>query len=182
MQIPPVTDFMDGFVLGVRYYNEKHGTKVEVVGWDPDSKTGLFTDNFDNREVGMEMGKQLMEAGVDIIFPVAGCLGLGTAAAVQERGTAYVIGVDSDWAITSPEYADITLTSVLKKMDATIFAVVKKLVEENFTGGYYVGTLENGGVDIAPFHNLDWMVSESMKAELAEIKIKIITGEIQTSP
>ena len=35
IQIPPVTVFMDGFYLGVKAYNEKHGTDVKVLGWDP---------------------------------------------------------------------------------------------------------------------------------------------------
>ena len=55
-----------------------------------------------------------MDEGADIIMPVAGPVGLGAAAAIKERGNAYIIGVDSDWFLTSPDYADITLTSVMK--------------------------------------------------------------------
>ena len=39
--IPPVTVFMDGFALGAAYYNEVHGTAVEVLGWDPATQEGL---------------------------------------------------------------------------------------------------------------------------------------------
>ena len=46
IQIPTVTVFMDGFALGVQYYNEKHGTNVEVLGWDANTQTGLFTGNY----------------------------------------------------------------------------------------------------------------------------------------
>ncbi len=40
IQIPTVTVFMDGFALGVKYYNEQKGTAVEVLGWDPETQTG----------------------------------------------------------------------------------------------------------------------------------------------
>ncbi|RME36310.1 MAG: BMP family ABC transporter substrate-binding protein, partial [Thermoflexia bacterium] len=34
IKIPPVTIFMVGFESGVKYYNQKHGTNVQVLGWD----------------------------------------------------------------------------------------------------------------------------------------------------
>ncbi|WP_322793181.1 BMP family ABC transporter substrate-binding protein, partial [Bellilinea sp.] len=86
IQIPPVTVFMDGFALGVKYYNEKHGTNVQVLGWDEVAQTGLFTGNFESTDDGRQLGQTLMDEGADIIMPVAGPVGLGTAAAVQERG------------------------------------------------------------------------------------------------
>jgi basic membrane protein A len=52
IQIPPVTVFMDGFALGVDYYNQQHGTSVEVLGWDPATQTGLFTGNFESTDDG----------------------------------------------------------------------------------------------------------------------------------
>jgi hypothetical protein len=36
-----------------------------------------------------------------------------------------------------------------------------------------VGTLENGGVDLAPFHDLDYLVSAELKAELDQIRSEI---------
>jgi basic membrane protein A len=182
IQIPPVTVFMDGFALGVDYYNEKHGTNVEVLGWDPDAQTGLFTGNFESTDDGRAMGETLMDEGADIILPVAGPVGLGTAAAVMERGGGYIIGVDADWVVLNPEYASITLTSVLKNMDVTTKNAIKSALEGTFEGGVTVGTLENGGVGLAPFHELDSIVSADLKAELEELKAAIIAGEIQTSP
>ena len=182
IQIPTVTVFMDGFALGVQYYNSQKGTSVEVLGWDPATQTGLFTGNFESTEEGRAMGETLMDEGADIIMPVAGPVGLGTAAAVQERGGGYIIGVDSDWTLTSPEYTDITLTSVLKKMDVTTFDAIKAVVDGTFAGGLTVGTMENGGVALAEVHNLDSMVSAEVKAELETIKADIIAGTIQTSP
>ena len=178
LPIPTVTIFMDGFVAGVQKYNEVKGTDVQVLGWDPAEETGLFTNSFDDQQLGREMAVSLMDEGADIIMPVAGPVGLGAAAAIQERGNAYVIGVDSDWFLTSPEYGDITLTSVMKLMDATTFAVIEDVIDGTFEGGTVVGTLENEGVAIAPFHDLSGMVSDELQGELDQLRQDIIAGDI----
>jgi len=182
IQIPPVTVFMDGFALGVQYYNEQHGTSVETLGWDPVAQTGLFTGNFESTDDGRTMGESLMDEGADIVMPVAGPVGLGTAAAVQERGDAYLVGVDSDWYLTAPEYADITLTSVLKNMDITTFNAIQSAMEGTFEGGVTVGTLENGGVGLASYHDLESMVPADLASEVEEVKAGIIAGDIATAP
>lgn len=181
LPIPPVTIFMDGFVRGVKYYNSIKGTAVEVLGYDlenPDK--GLFTNSFDDQTKGKEFGINLMDEGADIIMPVAGPVGLGTAAAIKERGNAWLIGVDSDWFLTSPDYAAITLTSVLKNMDKTTLEVVKQVNDGAFKGGTNVmGTLANGGVGLAPYHDLDAQVSAELKAEIEQLKADIIAGKIK---
>jgi len=179
LPIPTVTIFMDGFYKGVMKYNEVKGTNVEVLGWDPATPdTGSFTMDFDDQQKGRETAISLMDEGADIIMPVAGPVGLGAAAAIQERGNAYVIGVDSDWVLTSPEYADITLTSVMKLMDATTFQVIESVIDGTFEGGTVVGTLANEGVAIAPFHDLQSLISDELQAELDQLKADIISGAI----
>lgn len=182
INIPPVTVFMDGFYYGVQYYNEVHGTNVEVLGWDPATQNGLFTGNFDSTDDGKTLGETLISEGADIIMPVAGPVGLGTAAAAREAGNVYIIGVDTDWTESASNFADIILTSVLKKMDVAVFTAAKQVADGQFTGGLYVGTLENGGVDIAGFGQLDSLVSAQVKAELPDVRAKVIAGEVQTRP
>ncbi|MDF1500449.1 MAG: BMP family ABC transporter substrate-binding protein [Anaerolineales bacterium] len=182
IQIPPVTVFMDGFVLGARHYNEVHGTDVEVIGWDPEAQTGLFTGNFESLEDGRNLGESLMDEGADIIMPVAGPVGLGTAAAAEERGGVYIVGVDADWVLTNSQYSAITLTSVLKNMDATTMLVIEDVINGNFAGGVVVGTLENDGVGLAPFHELESLVSADLLAELDQVRSQIVAGELSATP
>lgn len=182
IQIPPVTVFMDGYALGAAYYNEVHGTSVEVLGWDPATQTGLFTGNFESLEDGRNLGESLMDEGADIIMPVAGPVGLGTAAAAEERGGVYIIGVDADWVLTNPQFAAITLTSVLKNMDVTTVNVIKSVIDGTFEGGVTVGTLENGGVGLAEFHELADKVPADLQAELDDVAAKIKSGELSANP
>jgi basic membrane protein A len=180
IQIPPLEPFMTGFYNGVMYYNTKKGTAVQVLGWDPATKTGLFTGNFESTDDGKRMGETLMDEGADIIFPVAGPCGLGTAAAIVERGNAMMIGVDTDMTISSPEYKPILLTSVLKNMDKAVYDSTKSVVDGKFAGGLYVGTLVNGGVGLAPYYDFDSKVSAELKAEIEQIKADIIAGTLKT--
>ena len=82
----------------------------------------------------------------------------------------------------APDLAGIVLTSVEKRIDVSVLRGVKAIQDGNFTGGSHLGTLENGGVDIASFHQLDSLVSPQVKADLEQIKAGIIAGSIKTLP
>ncbi|MBN1955021.1 MAG: BMP family ABC transporter substrate-binding protein [Anaerolineae bacterium] len=174
IEIPPVTIFMVGFQSGVEYYNQQHDTDVEVLGMD------LFVGNFESTDDGRRAAEDLIAEGADIIMPVAGPVGLGTAAAVQENPGTMLIGVDTDWCVSAAEYCNVTLTSVLKNMDVAVLEAVRLSYEGTFEGGVYVGTLENDGVGIAPFHEFEDDVSAELAAELEQIKADIIAGTIDT--
>ncbi len=178
--IPPVTIFMVGFQSGVEYYNAQHGTNVEVLGWSNETGEGSFTGNFESTDDGRRYTESLMAEGADIILPVAGPVGLGSAAVCQETGECLLIGVDTDWYISAPEFKETYLTSVLKNMDVSVFDAIKLVVEGTFEGGFYSGTLANNGVGVAPFHDLADRVPAEVVTELETIKQGIIDGTIDT--
>ena len=187
MNIATVSIYMDGFYRGVMHYNEVHGTIVKVLGWNPDDETaGLFTNDFVDQQIGSDMATYLMDQGADIILPIAGPVGLGAAEAIMARTTAdnpvYIIGTDSDWYLTVPDFNSIVLTSVMKNTDITTLNVIKSVMDGTFTGGNSVGNLANGGVSLAPFHNLDYVVSAELKTELAQVKADILAGIITLNP
>jgi basic membrane protein A len=181
INIPPVTVFMDGFARGAAYYNEKKGTDVKVLGWDPEAKDGLFTNNFESLDDGRTFAQNLYDEGADIVMPVAGPVGLGSAALADELGTdkLKIIGVDADQYLTDSEKGNVYLTSVLKRMDSTVQAVIKEVMDGKFKGGVVVGTLENEGVGLAPFHAFEDAVPADLKSEIEEIKAGIIDGSIK---
>jgi basic membrane protein A len=177
IKIPTVTIFMKGLEAGVKYYNQKHGTKVEVLGWDTAKDEGLFTGNFESTDDGRRFAESLMDEGADIILPVAGPVGLGSAAACKERGT-MLIGVDTDWYVSAPEFKAVYLTSILKNMDVAVFNAVKAVADGTFKGGVYVGTLKDNGVGIASFHDFDAKVPAALKGEIEQAKKDLIDGKI----
>jgi len=184
INIPPVTIFMDGFVAGADYYNARKGTDVTVLGWDPAAREGLFTNNFDSLDDGRAFAQNLYDEGADIVLPVAGPVGLGSAALADELGpdALKIIGVDTDFYYSDPEKGHVYLTSIEKRMDATVYQVIESVMNDSFEGGVIVGTLENGGVGIAPFHDFEDVVPAELKAELDVIRAGIIDGSIDVSP
>ena len=180
INIPPVTIFMDGFYYGVQKYNADNGTNVEVLGWDPATQKGLFTENFESLDDGRTFAQNLVDEGADIVMPVAGPVGLGSAALASELGTdkLMIIGVDSDQYESDTANAGVYLTSVLKNMDVTTFNAIQSVVDGTFEGGVTVGTLENGGVGLAPFHDMDASVPQELKDQIETIKAGIIDGSV----
>ncbi len=180
INIPPVTIFMDGFYYGVAKYNADNGTKVKVLGWDPAKQSGLFTENFESLDDGRTFAQNLVDEGADIVMPVAGPVGLGSAALASELGIdkLMIIGVDSDQFESDTANSGVYLTSVLKQMDVTTFNAIASVVDGTFVGGVTVGTLANGGVSLAPYHDMDAAVSADLKAQIDAIKAGIIDGSI----
>src|SRR5690606_34039019 len=113
----------------------QHGTSVQVLGWDATTQTGDFVGNFESTDDGRTRGETYLDEGADIIMPVAGPVGLGTAAAVQERGNAWIVGVDTDRTVSAANYTDIILTSVLKNMDVAVYGQVEAVLNGTFAGG-----------------------------------------------
>lgn len=177
MQIPAVTDFMTGYYNGAKYYEKETGTPVTVVGWDPATETGDFVGDFANTAAAQSISEGQLAQGADVFFPVAGGLFTATATVIRDAGKGVLIGVDKDIATTQPELADITLTSVEKRMTQAVFDVIQDLSSGGaFTNEQYTGTLENDGTALSDFGSFD--VPADIVAKLDEIKAGIIDGSI----
>ena len=183
IQIGPVTDFMDGYVAGVNYYNHVNGTDVKVLGWDPVTATGQFTGDFSDLDKGRATAEALMQEGADVIFAVAGPVGQGAMAAVKDANTAggtnYFIGVDVDQFVSVPGFESIMLSSELKRMDNAVFAAVQQAMTGAWSTNLYVGTLANDGVGMAAYHDLDSKVSAELKAAIDALKAALIDGSVK---
>ena len=178
IKIPTVTIFMKGFEAGVKYYNQQNSKSVAVLGWDTAKDDGLFTGNFDSTDDGRKFAESLMQEGADIIMPVAGPVGLGSAAVCKETGKCWIIGVDNDWFESAPEYKDVILTSVLKKINVAVFNTVKDVKDGKFSGGTVTYTIKDGGVDLAPFHEFDSKVPADLKTQIDAAKKALIDGSL----
>ncbi|SDZ40539.1 nucleoside-binding protein [Herbiconiux ginsengi] len=180
MQIPSVTIFMDGFVDGVNYYNEQKGTSVKAIGWDVAAQTGSFTGGFAAGVEAKTAAQGLIDQGADVILPVGGPIFLSAGEAIRDSGKDIaLIGVDSDNYETAPDLKDLFLTSVLKGVKAGVVDVVDTSAAGNFDAEPFIGTLENDGVGIAPFHDFESKVNPDLQGELDAIKAGIIDGAIQ---
>jgi basic membrane protein A len=182
MKIAPVTIFMDGFADGVAYYNQKKGKSVQVLGWDKAKQNGTFADSFIDQNKGKTITQTLVSQGADVVLPVAGGTGLGTAQVAKDSsGKVSVIWVDQDGCKSAAQYCDVFLSTVVKNVEEAVKeAVAKGAKGEKLeaTPGY-LGTLENDGVALAPYNQFDSKVDAALKAEIDQLKKDIIAGTVK---
>ncbi len=178
MNIPSTAIFADGYADGIDKYNEVHGKDVQLIGWDKEKQDGMAVGSFEDVPKGKQFSEQLIEQGARIIMPVAGPVGTGTLAAAKDAGDTWVVWVDADGVLTQPEYKDLILTSVMKDIGNSVFDTIKAVQDGDFDATPYVGTLENGGVAIAPYHEFEDLVPDEVKEEVDQLKADIIDGSI----
>jgi basic membrane protein A and related proteins len=177
-----VTIYEDGFWDGVQYYNSQHHANVKVLGWNEQTQKGNFIGNFTSLGAGQSLTNTFIGEGADIIFPVAGGVGLGTAKAVQTADSAgkhvYMEWVDTDGCISAAQYCKYMLTSVTKGITAAVKTAVLSASGGTFAGGTYIGTLSNGGAVLSPYHDLIAQVPAALQAEIKTLEQDIMSGKI----
>jgi basic membrane protein A and related proteins len=182
-KLSTVTIYMDGFYDGVQYYNQKHHKNVQVLGWNEKTQNGEFSNNFTDLALGQRIAQTFITEGADIIFPVAGGVGIGAAKAVQTAdqsgANVNMMWVDTDGCVSLPQYCKYFITSVEKGISTSVKGAVLNAAAGKFSGGNYIGTLANGGVGLAPFHDFAGKVPASLQSELNTIKTQIENGTIK---
>ena len=177
MNFPTVSIFMDGFKQGVEYWNAEKGDTVEVLGWD--GTDGVFTGGFSANQDAINAAQGLVDQGVDVLLPVGGPIYQSAASVIRDSGRDIaLLGVDADVFETDPSVADLLLTSIRKLIDVGVEDAVLAAGEGHFDASPFVGTLENEGVGLAPFHDFEDLVAPELQGELDAIKAGIIDGSI----
>ncbi|RKQ88371.1 nucleoside-binding protein [Brockia lithotrophica] len=164
MDIPVIKRFEAGFKAGVRAANPNAQVLV------------AYTGNFNRPDDGKSAAASLYDKGADIVFHAAGQTGDGVFSEAKDRRKAgqevWVIGVDRDQRDLGPE---VTLTSMLKRVDVAIYDVSKSVMEGKFTPGIVTLGLKEDAVGL-PKDNPH--VPQDVMQKVQEFKEKIVKGEI----
>ena len=156
LPIGPVTIFMDGFADGVAHYNKAKGKNVQVLGWDKATQKGLFTNDFVKQEAGKQQSDTLVAQGADVILPVAGGAGLGTAAGreggqlLRDLGGRRRLRDDP----VQGRHAQHRRQELQGRCEGRAGQGRRRQKGTLLTGGF-LGTLANNGVSLAPYHDFD---------------------------
>ncbi|PLX13475.1 MAG: hypothetical protein C0598_03600 [Marinilabiliales bacterium] len=172
LEIPQIRQFTEPFNNGVNYYNDKYSKNVNT--------SGVYAGSFFDEELGKYLCDSLINTGADIIFAVGSETASG-ALLQAKHNNVWGVGTDVDQYFSFPEVAEIMLTTAIKGLDNSIYDVVKSFTENKFNGGTtYHGKLDNSGVSLAPYHNADLIVADSIKTEVENIKVQIINGNLSS--
>jgi basic membrane protein A and related proteins len=178
-----VTIYEDGFQDGVNYYNTQNHAHVTLLGWDETTQKGSFIGNFTDLGAGQALTNTFIGDGADVIFPVAGGVGLGTAKAIQTADSAgksiSMEWVDTDGCISAAQYCQYMLTSVTKGITEAVKTAVLSAAGGTFKGGTYIGTLANGGAVLSPYHDYATKIPSAVQSEITKLEQDIINGTIK---
>ncbi|AOV08217.1 BMP family lipoprotein [Sporosarcina ureilytica] len=172
MDIPVIERFEAGFVAGVEAVN-------------PDIKIDIdYTGAFDKAELGKATANLMYSSGVDIIFHASGATGNGVFAEAKERKSAnpdaniWVIGVDSDqYDEGQVGEHNVTLTSALKRVDASVVDIAELAKKGEFPGGEtIVYGINEDRVGLADSRGA---IPEDVNAKIQEYIEKVTSGEIE---
>jgi len=170
MDIPIMQTFACGYREGVKYIAKNKNINITVI----ERFIGSTPDSFTNPARGRDMARLMYQSGIDVIYHAAGASGNGVINAAKETGN-FVIGVDTDQSYLAP---DFVLTSMIKRIDLAVENAIEDLLNENFSGGIHLMSLQNGGVDYVKSD----LVSSSIWDDVEKAKRKLLNGEINACP
>ncbi len=163
MDIPLIRKFQGGYDQGARYVNPDITVYANM--------TGTTVEAWNNPTKGAELAKAQIDKGADVVYQAAGGTGIGVLRAAADAGI-FGIGVDSNQNWMHPGNM---LTSMLKRLDLTIFEQAEKTVAGTFESGIHILGLAEGMVGYA---TEDGQVTAEMEAAVEAAAKGIVDGSI----
>jgi len=159
-----IDKFIAGYIEGAKAANPDVQVKV------------AYSNNFGDPAIGLQMTKAMFEEGADIVYQIAGGTGMGVIQAAKEAGR-YAIGVDTDQDGVAP---GAVLTSMVKRTDVAVEAIVKSYAADAFPGGKTVtfGLKENG-VGLSEMKHTKDMIPAAILEKVEAAKQGILSGQIK---
>lgn len=171
MESEVITRFEVGFTEGVKAVDPDMEVDVVYVGSWSDSATAQTHAN------------RMYQGGIDVIMHAAGGAGNGLFTAAKdikekdENANVWVIGVDSDQFEegATKNGHNVTLTSMIKNLQAAVMDISTKAKDGNFPAGETItyGLKENG-----VYLSENGGMTDEVKAAVVEYTEKIASGEI----
>jgi basic membrane protein A len=174
MDIGLIHRFKGGYEEGARAVNPN----IRVIP----NYVGVTDSAWNNPGKGKEIALAQISKGADVIFTAAGNSGLGVFDAVEQAGkqdgraTHFVIGVDANQNMVKPGFV---LTSMVKRVDNAVYAIIQDAVNGQFKAGFHVYGLNEDGVGYAMDANNKDLVTPEMIQQVEAAKKRIISGEIK---
>jgi basic membrane protein A len=187
MDIPLIHKFYLGYETGVREACRERRANCRIL----ETYTGVTPEAWNNPTRANEIARSQQAQGADIIFAAAGASGLGvidwanrTRSFVWQgrRVTTFFIGVDANQNYlgdidNNPATLNYGLTSMVKRVDVSVYDQVQAVVEGRFRGGIFEYGLANDGVGYAIDQYNRALVPPALEQLLEVWKQRIITGD-----
>lgn len=92
-----------------------------------------YAGEFNAPEQGQSIAGSMYSEDADVVYHAAGGTGIGVFEAAQEAGKP-AIGVDTDQSLTAPDFSDVIVASMLKRMDTAVYTTIENVVNDEWDG------------------------------------------------
>ncbi|HVH38527.1 MAG TPA: BMP family ABC transporter substrate-binding protein [Gemmatimonadaceae bacterium] len=167
MDSPLIHKFEAGYRAGVKRVCPDCEVLVQYAGVTPDA--------FANPGRGKELALSQYQQGVNVIYHASGSTGLGVFEAARSMNR-YGIGVDADQYTEAPGRV---LTSMVKRVDESVFDAIQRVKDGTFKGGIYQFGLAENGVGYVYDENNRALIPESVRERVEALREEIIAGRIR---
>jgi len=166
IESPLIKKFEAGFQAGI----EATDDSIEMLS--------SYVGSFNDPSAGQSQARSMYNSGADIIFHASGATGVGVFRAAQDQGR-FAVGVDRDQSITQSDFADVILSSMVKRVDTAIYDAIESVDQGEFNGGEVTRLgLEDNGVELVYGDELGSEIPQDVKDAVAESRESIVAGDI----
>ena len=159
IEIPVLWKFECGYKGGVRWVDNGQDAGVFDISSEVASKATpvpfVYTGSFSDPALGQSAAEAQLAQGTQVIYNVAGAVGLGMITAVADAGRAlgrdtgppFAIGVDA-----SQDYLEgggFVLASMMKRVDRGVEIAAQSAIDGEFQGGIQTLGLAEGGISVS---------------------------------
>jgi basic membrane protein A and related proteins len=132
----------------------------------------------DDSTQGKETALKLIGNGCDVVFVIGGDAVNGALLAAKENNLP-AVGADVDQYNTDLEAQSALITSAMKNVDVAVYNYLKTVADGSVQAGISTGTLQNGGVGLASFHDWDSKIPADLKTRIQQASDRIKDGSIK---
>lgn len=160
--VPDIIRDINGYKLGARAVNPNIIVK------------DVFTYDWQDPVKAKDATLSLIAEKADVFYVDGNPKDEGVFAAAKEKGL-YAIGSVGDQYALSPS---VLLTSVIYGHPETVVKIVGDLVNGTIKSATYNYSMKDGGCHLAPYHDFESKIPDSVKAEIEKAKQDILDGKI----
>lgn len=163
-----IQKFEAGYVAGAEAVNPDINIEIKYISPDGDFS------GFNDAAAAETIADGFYDGGADVVYHASGASGEGLFKSAV-KADKWAIGVDSNQYLSAtPEQQEHILTSMLKRVDVSVFDIIQTTIDGDFAAGSNVFDLSNDGVGYAT----DGDFIEDTDA-IDALKQQVIDGEIE---
>ena len=166
MEVPTTTEVFWGYEAGAKYI-------------DPDINIlSAYVGNYNDTAKAKEITLAMFEQGADVIQSNANQGTAGVIEAAYEWGTDSGVMLISDTNDRYEDCPEFQLTANIIDFSAAYKLPITQVIEGTWDGGTMLGTLANGVMGNAPYHDLEDRLTDEEKETVEQVRTDLIDGKL----